>query len=85
MALVSPDVQCHALPSDVTQGDLTRPETLPAALVGVHTVIDCATGRPEEPIRTVSEGTRSGDDANTSQVSMRMTCDLRSILRVLNR
>ncbi|CAI7861828.1 unnamed protein product [Closterium sp. NIES-53] len=34
------------------QGDLTRPETLPAALVGGHTVIDCATGRPEEPIRT---------------------------------
>ncbi|CAI5533587.1 unnamed protein product [Closterium sp. Naga37s-1] len=37
----------------VVNGDLTRPETLPAALVGVHTVIDCATGRPEEPIRTV--------------------------------
>ena len=36
------------------QGDLSKPETLPAALVGIHTVIDCATGRPEEPIRTVS-------------------------------
>eukprot|EP00850_Spirogloea_muscicola_P010766 SM000064S19788 [mRNA] locus=s64:525948:527084:+ [translate_table: standard] len=35
------------------QGDLGRPETLPAALVGIHTVIDCATGRPEEPIRKV--------------------------------
>lgn len=35
------------------QGDLSRPETIPATLVGIHTVIDCATGRPEEPIRTV--------------------------------
>ncbi|RWV91631.1 hypothetical protein BHE74_00007263 [Ensete ventricosum] len=35
------------------QGDLSKPETIPATLVGVHTVIDCATGRPEEPIRTV--------------------------------
>ncbi|MCO5564834.1 hypothetical protein L7F22_018502 [Adiantum nelumboides] len=34
-------------------GDLNKPETLPAALVGIHTIIDCATGRPEEPIRTV--------------------------------
>lgn len=37
----------------VVNGDLNKPETLPAALVGIHTVIDCATGRPEEPIRTV--------------------------------
>ncbi|KAL4186727.1 hypothetical protein AMTRI_Chr09g15410 [Amborella trichopoda] len=37
----------------VNQGDLSKPETIPATLVGVHTVIDCATGRPEEPIRTV--------------------------------
>lgn len=37
----------------VVNGDLSKPETLPAALVGIHTVIDCATGRPEEPIRTV--------------------------------
>ncbi|KAJ7570592.1 hypothetical protein O6H91_01G127600 [Diphasiastrum complanatum] len=37
----------------VVNGDLSKPETLPAVLVGVHTVIDCATGRPEEPIRTV--------------------------------
>lgn len=35
------------------QGDLSKPETIPATLVGIHTVIDCATGRPEEPIRTV--------------------------------
>ena len=35
------------------QGDLSKPETLPAALVGIHTIIDCATGRPEEPIRSV--------------------------------
>eukprot|EP00245_Coleochaete_scutata_P012572 TRINITY_DN4898_c3_g1_i1.p1 TRINITY_DN4898_c3_g1~~TRINITY_DN4898_c3_g1_i1.p1 ORF type:complete len:419 (-),score=64.26 TRINITY_DN4898_c3_g1_i1:405-1661(-) len=37
----------------VVNGDLSRPETLPATLVGIHTIIDCATGRPEEPIRTV--------------------------------
>ncbi|KAG5526883.1 hypothetical protein RHGRI_032968 [Rhododendron griersonianum] len=35
------------------QADLNKPETIPATLVGVHTVIDCATGRPEEPIKTV--------------------------------
>ncbi|KAF5198172.1 3-beta hydroxysteroid dehydrogenase/isomerase, partial [Thalictrum thalictroides] len=33
--------------------DLTKPETIPATLIGIHTVIDCATGRPEEPIKTV--------------------------------
>uniref|UniRef100_A0A8R7V407 NmrA-like domain-containing protein n=1 Tax=Triticum urartu TaxID=4572 RepID=A0A8R7V407_TRIUA len=37
----------------VVNADLSKPETIPATLVGVHTVIDCATGRPEEPIRTV--------------------------------
>lgn len=36
------------------QADLSKPETIPATLVGVHTVIDCATGRPEEPIKKVS-------------------------------
>lgn len=36
------------------QADLSKPETIPATLVGVHTIIDCATGRPEEPIKTVS-------------------------------
>lgn len=36
------------------QADLIKPESIPATLVGVHTVIDCATGRPEEPIKTVS-------------------------------
>lgn len=35
------------------QADLSKPETIPATLVGIHTVIDCATGRPEEPIRKV--------------------------------
>lgn len=34
-------------------GDLSDPEELPAALVGVHTIVDCATGRPEEPIKKV--------------------------------
>eukprot|EP00271_Cylindrocystis_brebissonii_P017238 TRINITY_DN43_c0_g1_i1.p1 TRINITY_DN43_c0_g1~~TRINITY_DN43_c0_g1_i1.p1 ORF type:complete len:444 (-),score=90.69 TRINITY_DN43_c0_g1_i1:408-1739(-) len=59
------DVRClvrpRATPADflrdwganVVNGDLSKPETLPAALVGIHTIIDCATGRPEEPIRTV--------------------------------
>ncbi|THG02554.1 hypothetical protein TEA_021257 [Camellia sinensis var. sinensis] len=36
-----------------TVADLSKPETIPATLVGIHTVIDCATGRPEEPIKTV--------------------------------
>jgi uncharacterized protein YbjT (DUF2867 family) len=30
------------------KADLTDPTSLPAALVGVHAVIDCATARPEE-------------------------------------
>jgi len=37
----------------VIEGSLLRPETLPSALVGVHTVIDCATARPEESIYDV--------------------------------
>ncbi|KAF5205846.1 NAD(P)-binding Rossmann-fold superfamily protein, partial [Thalictrum thalictroides] len=36
----------------VVNADLTKPETIPATLIGIHTVIDCATGRPEEPIKT---------------------------------
>lgn len=30
------------------QTDLTDPSSIPAALVGIHTVIDCSTARPEE-------------------------------------
>ncbi|CAL0318927.1 unnamed protein product [Lupinus luteus] len=37
----------------VVNADLTKPESIPATLVGIHTIIDCATGRPEEPINTV--------------------------------
>ncbi|KAL3539137.1 hypothetical protein ACH5RR_002503 [Cinchona calisaya] len=37
----------------VVNADLSKPETIPATLLGIHTVIDCATGRPEEPIKTV--------------------------------
>ncbi|PRQ25120.1 putative 3,8-divinyl protochlorophyllide a 8-vinyl-reductase (NADPH) [Rosa chinensis] len=37
----------------VVNADLSKPETIPATLVGVHSVIDCATGRPEEPIKKV--------------------------------
>ena len=31
------------------QADLGDPTSLPATMVGVHTIIDCATARPEEP------------------------------------
>lgn len=31
-------------------GSLVRPESLPSALIGIHTVVDCATTRPEETI-----------------------------------
>merc|ERR1740138_1054907 len=37
----------------VVEGSLLRPESLPTALIGVHTVIDCATARPEEPVYDV--------------------------------
>lgn len=33
--------------------DLLDPETIPATMVGVHTVIDCATSRPEEDMMGV--------------------------------
>ncbi len=35
------------------QGDLNDPASLPAALVGISIVVDCATSKPEEPIRKV--------------------------------
>lgn len=35
------------------QADLTDPASLPAALVGIHTVVDCATARPEESTEKV--------------------------------
>ena len=45
---------CPLMPTFlIEQADLSKPETIPATLVGIHTVIDCATGRPEEPIKTV--------------------------------
>merc|ERR1719215_1956199 len=34
--------------AQVIEGNLVRKETLPSALIGVHTVIDCATANPEE-------------------------------------
>jgi len=37
----------------VIEGSLARPETLPSGLIGIHTVIDCSTARPEESIYTV--------------------------------
>ena len=59
------DVRCmvrpRPLPADflrdwgasTVQGDLLKPETLPAALVGIHTVIDASTARPEESVEKV--------------------------------
>ena len=35
------------------QADLGDPSSLPATLVGIHTVIDCATARPEESTQKV--------------------------------
>ena len=35
------------------QGDLNDPASLPAAMVGISIVVDCATSKPEEPIRKV--------------------------------
>ena len=35
------------------QADLGDPTSLPAALVGIHSIIDCATARPEEPTNKV--------------------------------
>ncbi|KAF3947119.1 hypothetical protein CMV_026705 [Castanea mollissima] len=37
----------------IVKANFSKPETIPATLVGIHTIIDCATGRPEEPIRKV--------------------------------
>lgn len=37
----------------VVEGSLLRPESLPSALVGIHTVIDCATARPEEDVYNI--------------------------------
>eukprot|EP00218_Dolichomastix_sp_CCMP3274_P014779 CAMPEP_0170132794 /NCGR_PEP_ID=MMETSP0033_2-20121228/820_1 /TAXON_ID=195969 /ORGANISM="Dolichomastix tenuilepis, Strain CCMP3274" /LENGTH=383 /DNA_ID=CAMNT_0010368227 /DNA_START=75 /DNA_END=1226 /DNA_ORIENTATION=+ len=59
------DVRClvrpRPIPADflrewgatTVSGDLAEPEQLPAALVGVHTIVDCATSKPEEPLRAV--------------------------------
>ena len=42
------------------QADLGDPTSLPATLVGIHTVIDCATARPEEPSAKIDwEGKKS--------------------------
>mmetsp|Transcript_42826 Transcript_42826/g.126880 ORF Transcript_42826/g.126880 Transcript_42826/m.126880 type:complete len:561 (+) Transcript_42826:72-1754(+) len=34
--------------AQVVEGTLVRPESLPSALIGIHTVIDCSCARPEE-------------------------------------
>ncbi|KAK6946521.1 NmrA-like domain [Dillenia turbinata] len=55
------DVRCfvrpRSAPADFLRDwgcyHLSKPETIPATLVGIHTVFDCATRRPEEPIKMV--------------------------------
>ena len=37
----------------IVYGDLSKPDTIPYTLVGIHTVIDCATARPEENMMSV--------------------------------
>jgi uncharacterized protein YbjT (DUF2867 family) len=37
----------------VFQADLLKPESIPPSLVGIHTIIDCATARPEESIKDI--------------------------------
>ena len=37
----------------LVQVDLNDPTSIPAALVGVHTVVDCATARPEESAQKI--------------------------------
>lgn len=37
----------------VVQGDLTDITSIPAVLVGVHSIIDCSTARPEESVSVV--------------------------------
>lgn len=44
---------CARPPLTRHKGDLNDPSSLPAALVGISIVVDCATSKPEEPIRKV--------------------------------
>jgi putative NADH-flavin reductase len=37
----------------ILQADLTDPTSLPATLVGISAIIDCATARPEESTQKV--------------------------------
>lgn len=80
------DVKCvvrpREIPADflrdwgatVVNADLKDPASIPAALVGVHTVIDCATARPEEPISTIDwEG----------KVALVQTCQAMGIQRFI--
>mmetsp|Transcript_74425 Transcript_74425/g.192031 ORF Transcript_74425/g.192031 Transcript_74425/m.192031 type:complete len:576 (-) Transcript_74425:49-1776(-) len=39
--------------ASVVEGTLIRPESIPSALIGVHTVVDCSCARPEENIFNV--------------------------------
>ena len=50
------------------QADLGDPSSLPAALVGIHTVIDCATARPEESTSKVDWDGKVSHEAAVSSV-----------------
>jgi hypothetical protein len=51
-----PSHRPHPLLPCPPQADLTDPSSIPACLVGVNTVIDCATARPEESTSKVKAG-----------------------------
>ncbi len=51
--LVLPPAPPHLNPLRVLQADLTDPTSIPASLVGINMIIDCATARPEESIDKV--------------------------------
>jgi len=39
--------------AQTVRADLLKPETIPPTLVGIHTVVDCSTARPEESIKDI--------------------------------
>ena len=65
------------------QADLGDPSSLPATLVGIHTVIDCATARPEESTQKVDwvgkkaliQCAQVGCDLHPESVAWGQSCD----------
>ena len=56
------------------QADLNDPTSLPAALVGIHTVIDCSTARPEESTSKIDW------DGKVALIQCAQVCLLNAIL-----